>query len=73
MVQFRRYILACLWDQRQAGLLHNVGEPVIPPRRTRKVQHNYDKQIYKKRNLVEWFVNGGAKFGVRPWTRTGDV
>ncbi len=26
---------------------------VIPPRRNRKVQRNYDRELYKERNLVE--------------------
>jgi len=30
---------------------------VIPPRSNRKVQREYDKQIYKERNLVERFFN----------------
>ena len=28
-------------------------EPVIPPKRNRKVQRNYDKYLYKLRHLVE--------------------
>jgi transposase len=26
---------------------------VIPPRKTRKTQYNYDKVIYKQRNIIE--------------------
>jgi len=38
--------------------LQNVGaKPVIPPRRNRKVQRNYDRTLYKERNLVERFFN----------------
>ena len=28
-------------------------EPVIPPKRNRKVQRNYDKELYRERHLVE--------------------
>src|ERR1700730_17958824 len=28
-------------------------EAVIPPRKTRKTQYNYDKAIYKQRNIIE--------------------
>ena len=28
-------------------------QPVIPPRRNRKIQYDYDKAIYKQRNIVE--------------------
>ena len=27
--------------------------PVIPPKRNRKVQRDYDRQVYQKRHLVE--------------------
>ena len=27
--------------------------PVIPPRKNRKVQYQYDKAIYKQRNVIE--------------------
>ena len=37
-------------------------QPVISPRRTRKVQRNYDKQIYKERNLAEWLFNKLKQF-----------
>jgi transposase len=33
------------------------AEPVIPPRSTRVVERKYDKEEYKKRNIVERFVN----------------
>ena len=39
-------------------------EAVIPPRKTRKTQYNYDKAIYKQRNIIERmfcrFKAGGA-------------
>lgn len=28
-------------------------EPVIPPRSNRKVQHHYDKALYRTRNIIE--------------------
>jgi transposase len=32
----------------------NLGmTPVIPPRKNRKIQREYDKNLYKKRHLVE--------------------
>ena len=37
-------------------------QPVIPPRRNRKVQRDYDKQMYKERNLVERFFNKLKQF-----------
>lgn len=33
------------------------AEPVIPPKCNRKIQRNYDKIIYKERNLVERLFN----------------
>ena len=44
-----------------APLLNMLGakeaEAVIPPRRNRTVQRNYDKQLYKERNVIERFIN----------------
>jgi transposase len=28
-------------------------EPVIPPRKNRKIRYDYDKTIYKQRNVIE--------------------
>ncbi|KAA9382339.1 IS5 family transposase [Neorhizobium galegae] len=28
-------------------------QPVIPPRKNRKIQYEYDKTVYKKRNVIE--------------------
>lgn len=28
-------------------------QPVIPPRKNRKIQYEYDKTVYKKRNIIE--------------------
>ena len=39
------YLMAAI---RKAG-----GEPVIPPRRHRRVRHAYDKDLYKERNQIE--------------------
>jgi transposase len=33
------------------------AEAVIPPRSNRKHQRNYDKALYKERNLIERFFN----------------
>jgi transposase len=33
------------------------GDPVVPPRRHRKRQHTYDKDLYKERNRVERFFS----------------
>ena len=27
--------------------------PVIPPRRNRKIQYEYDRDVYKQRNIIE--------------------
>jgi transposase len=32
-------------------------EPVIPPRSSRKTPIEYDREAYKRRNLIEWCVN----------------
>ncbi len=37
-------------------------QPVIPPKCNRKVQRDYDKQMYKERNLVERFFNKLKQF-----------
>lgn len=34
-------------------LVERGTEPVIPPRKNRKVQYDYDRAIYKQRNVVE--------------------
>ena len=31
----------------------NDTEPVIPPKKNRKVQRQYDKELYRERHLVE--------------------
>jgi len=32
------------------------AEPVIPPKSNRKVQREYDEELYKERHLVECFI-----------------
>jgi transposase len=32
-------------------------KPVIPPRKNRKVQYEYDQALYKQRNLIERMFN----------------
>lgn len=34
-------------------LVERGTEPVIPPRKNRKIQYDYDRAIYKQRNVVE--------------------
>jgi transposase len=36
-------------------IIDQGGDPVIPPRRHRKRQHAYDRDLYKERNRVENF------------------
>lgn len=38
------------------------AEPVIPPKRNRKVQRTYDADIYKERNLIERFFSKLKQF-----------
>jgi transposase len=40
-------------DNFVAAIVFKGAIPVIPPRRNRKVSRDYDKEIYKERNLVE--------------------
>lgn len=35
------------------AIKESKAEPVIPPRKNRIVQRQYDKELYKERNLVE--------------------
>ena len=34
-------------------LMARGTEPVIPPRKNRKIQYKYDKVLYKQRNIIE--------------------
>lgn len=43
-------------EDRVISLLHAAGkEVVIPPKRNRLTQRNYDKELYKARHLIENF------------------
>jgi putative transposase len=44
------------------AILETGATPVIPPRRHRRVMHDYDKDIYKERNLIERFFNKLKQF-----------
>jgi transposase len=44
-------------DEIRGDLAKRGIEPVIPPRSNRKEQINYDRQAYKRRNLIERCVN----------------
>lgn len=55
------------WLRRVVITQHNA-EPVIPPRGNRKVTIDYDRHLYKIRNLVERFI-GWAKHFRRVATR----
>ena len=47
----RAYDADTLMDQ----ILETGAQPVIPPRRHRRIQHRYDKTLYKERNQIERF------------------
>lgn len=40
-------------DHFHASILRTGADVVIPPKRNRRVQHAYDKVIYKERNRIE--------------------
>ena len=43
--------------------IHDAGaEAVIPSRSSRKVPRNYDKALYKERNMIERFFNKLKQF-----------
>jgi transposase len=44
-------------DQFIEAIKSKGAEPVIPPRSNRKEERPYDKEEYKKRNVVERFIN----------------
>ena len=44
-------------DRFHDAILEAGATPVIPPKRNRRVQHGYDKDIYKERNRIERFFN----------------
>jgi putative transposase len=44
-------------DRFHDAILEAGATAVIPPKRNRRVQHSYDKDIYKERNRIERFFN----------------
>lgn len=44
-------------DDLVARIQRSAAEAVIPPKKNRKVQRDYDEHIYKERNKVERFIN----------------
>ena len=40
-------------DAFRTALIERGIEPCIPPRRNRKIQHYYDKTLYKQRHKIE--------------------
>lgn len=48
------------------ALIEKLGkqgcEAAIPPKRNRKIQRDYDKHLYKERNLIERFFNKLKQF-----------
>ena len=49
-------------DQIRDDLTDRGIEPVIPPRSNRKAMINYDRETYKRRNLIERCVNRLKQF-----------
>ena len=47
---------------RNALIEKGIG-PCIPPKRNRKVQHDYDKALYKKRHKIETASDGSRTGG----------
>ena len=52
----------CDSDQTRGDLTDRGIEPVIPPRSNRKTVINYDREAYKRRNLIERCVNRLKQF-----------
>jgi transposase len=44
-------------DRLYQKVIDQGGDPVVPPRRHRKRQHAYDKDLYKERNHIERFFS----------------
>lgn len=44
-------------DALRRWLQHRGSTPVIPPRSNRKVQYDYDKRLYRERNVIERTFN----------------
>ena len=49
-------------DHLREAVLANEAKAVIPPKSNRRTQSDYDKVLYKERNLVERFVNKLKQF-----------
>lgn len=49
-------------DQVRQAILNAGAEPVIPARSNRRAPRNYDKALYKERNLIERFFNKLKRF-----------
>ena len=49
-------------DEIRADLAKRGIEPVIPPRSNRKTTIDYDREAYKRRNLIERCVNRLKQF-----------
>jgi transposase len=44
-------------DRLYQKVIDQGGDPVVPPKRNRKQQHAYDRDLYKERNRVERFFS----------------
>jgi putative transposase len=44
------------------AIAQNKAQAVIPPRSCWKIQRDYDKELYKERNLIERFFNKLKQF-----------
>ena len=49
-------------DEIRDDLTNRGNDPVIPPRSNRKTPINYDREAYKRRNLIERCVNRLKQF-----------
>jgi putative transposase len=49
-------------DHLREAVLANEAKAVIPPKSSRRTQSDYDKVLYKERNLVERFFNKLKQF-----------
>jgi len=49
-------------DHLHEKIAETGAEVVIPPKRNRKVQHPYDAELYKERNIIERFFNKLKQF-----------
>ncbi len=56
-------------DEIRGDLAKRGIEPVIPPRSNRKAAIGYDREAYKRRNLIERCVNRLKLFRANPTSR----